>query len=118
MPAHKHSALYRYIERLQGEQPWGSLLDAGTGDSSLRWICELPTERWTAVTASARMVESARDAIGTIAREQDRIVHGNWADNSLLEGEVFNTVIADYLLGAIEGFVPYFQPLIKWKFSF
>jgi len=27
----------------------------------------------------------------------------------LLEGEVFDTVLADYLIGAVEGFAPYFQ---------
>ncbi len=34
---------------------------------------------------------------------------GNWADPDLLAGEQFDTVLADHLLGAIEGFAPYFQ---------
>ncbi len=34
---------------------------------------------------------------------------GNWADPELLRGEVFDTVLADYLLGAVEGFAPYLQ---------
>ena len=38
---------------------------------------------------------------------------GNWANEALLKGEIFDTVLADYLLGAIEGFAPYFQP---WLF--
>jgi hypothetical protein len=42
-------------------------------------------------------------------RPQDRLVVGNWADPHLLAGEQFETVLADYLLGAIEGFAPYFQ---------
>lgn len=42
-------------------------------------------------------------------RPSDRLLVGNWADPSLLRGEVFDTVLADYLLGAVEGFSPYFQ---------
>ncbi|MET0249510.1 MAG: hypothetical protein ABW164_07260 [Sphingobium sp.] len=42
-------------------------------------------------------------------RRQDRIIVGNWADPQLLAGERFDTVLADYLVGAVEGFAPYFQ---------
>jgi len=37
---------------------------------------------------------------------------GNWADHRFLKGEVYDTVLADYLLGAVEGFSPYFQPYL------
>jgi len=105
----KHSALFRYIERLQGDRPWGTMLDAGTGVKSIRWVAELPTERWTAVTCSASEADQARNAIIAVQRPQDQIVLGNWADAKLLKGEAYDTVLAGYLLGAIEGFSPYFQ---------
>ena len=112
MTLRKHSALLRYIERLQGDTPWGSVLDAGTGVNSIRWIAGLDTARWTAVTGSAFEANQVRDALGTIIRQQDRIVRGNWVDAKLLEGEVYDTVLADYLLGAVEGVAPHFQPYL------
>ena len=109
MNKRKHSALYRYIERLHGDRPWGAMLDAGTGVNSIRWVAELATESWTAVTGSEGEADRARTAVRAAQRPQDRIVLGNWADAGLLKGEVYDTVLADYLLGAVEGFAPYFQ---------
>ncbi len=109
MKTQKHSALYRCIERLHGERPWGALLDAGTGVKSIRWVESLSTTRWTAVTGAANHAAEVRNAIKSGQRPQDRIVLGNWVDAELLKGEVFDTVLADYLLGAVEGFAPYFQ---------
>jgi len=105
----KHPPLFRYIERLHGERPWGTVLDAGTGVQSIRWVADLATESWTAVSASSRHGERVRHAIKEKHRPNDRIVRGNWVDTNLLKGEIYDTVIADYLLGAVEGFVPYFQ---------
>ena len=31
-------ALFKHIELLQGNQPWGRFLDAGTGEASLRFV--------------------------------------------------------------------------------
>lgn len=103
------SAVFRYIEDLQGNAPWGSFLDAGTGTHSMGWIAGLETERWTAVSGSEGHAIQVRDAVEAQRRPQDRIVVANWADPRLLAGETFDTVLADYLLGAIEGFAPYFQ---------
>lgn len=108
----KHSALYRHIAKLHGDRPWGALLDAGTGTNSARWVSELATERWTAVTGSVGEAEFARRAVKAVKRPQDKIIVGNWADGELLKGEIFDTVLADYLLGAVEGFAPYFQPYL------
>lgn len=105
----KPSALFGYIEALQGKKPWGSLLDAGTGTNSISWIASLPTERWTAVTGAEGHAIQVRDVADTVRRPQDRIILGNWADTELLAGERYETVLADYLLGAVEGFAPYFQ---------
>jgi len=111
--AKKPSALYKYIETLQGERPWGSVLDAGTGVNSLSWVQSLATERWTAVTGAKQQAERVQNAVQNhpqnSQRPQDRIALGNWVDPDFLKGETYDTVLADYLLGAIEGFAPYLQ---------
>ena len=109
MTKRKQSVLYRYIERVQGQRPWGAMLDAGTGVNSLSWIAGLETAHWTAVTGSAGEAVRVREALRHGIRPQDRLVEGNWADPDLLKGECYDTVLADYLLGALEGFTPYFQ---------
>lgn len=103
------SALFAYIEGLQGERPFGSVLDAGTGTHSMRWLSGIETSRWTAVTGASAHAAQVRKAVGARMRPQDRLLVGNWTDPDLLAGELFDTVLADYLLGAIEGFAPYFQ---------
>ena len=107
-----HPQLSRYIETIQGERPWGSLLDAGTGVQSILWIADLQTERWSAITASPSHAQKVRDAIVHRQRAEDKIIVGNWLAPTLLEGEQYDTVIADYLLGAVEGFSPYFQSFL------
>ena len=85
------------------------MLDAGTGPQSIRWIEGLPTASWTAVSAAPGHVDQLHEALTAAPRAQDRIIIGNWINNNLLKDEIFDTVIADYLLGAVEGFSPYFQ---------
>lgn len=102
-------SLYHRIAELQGDRPWGAMLDAGTGRSSMRWLLSLATERWTAVTGATSMARQTGTEIGTRKRDVDRLVVGNWLDPALLAGERYDTVLADYLLGAIEGFAPYWQ---------
>lgn len=53
--------------------------------------------------------------IGFTVKPPDEIVIGNWRDERFLEGQVFDTVLADYLVGAIDGFAPYFQVKSKNK---
>jgi len=119
----KTSALFRHIERLQGDAPWGAFLDAGTGVNSALWSTALTTDRWCAVTGSPGHGAQVRDRVGARMRPQDRLIVGNWTDSELLAGEGFDTVLADYLVGAVEGFSPYFQaqlfarlrPLVKGR---
>jgi hypothetical protein len=101
--------LFTTIERTHGDRPWGSVLDAGTGNHSLGWLCSLPTQRWTAITGDNNRQERMTGTFGLRMREEDRLLAGNWTDPGLLAGESFDVVIADYLLGAIDGFAPYFQ---------
>lgn len=103
------SALFRHVEELQGEAAWGSFLDAGTGVSSALWSLGLATERWTGVTGAAGHARQVRQAAGGRLRAQDELIVGNWMDPALLRDQVFDTVLADYLIGAVEGFAPYFQ---------
>ncbi len=103
-------ALFSTIDRFQGDRPWGSVLDAGTGLHSLQWIHTLPTTGWTAVTGAAsrqRDLEAHFEPMGM--RPTDRILTGNWTDETLLHGNQYDVVLADYLLGAIDGFAPYYQ---------
>lgn len=103
------SGLFAHIERLHADRPWGAFLDAGTGVNSMRWLLGLETSRWTAVTGSPDHGAQVRDTLAGRERPDDRLLVGNWLDPALLRGEVFDTVLADYLLGAVEGFAPYFQ---------
>lgn len=103
------SALFSCIEAVQGPVAFGRVLDAGTGPRSLRWLMTLNTDACTAVTGDRWMQRQVQRALGDWQRPQDRLLVGNWTDRDLLAGEQFDTVVADYLLGAIEGFAPYFQ---------
>jgi hypothetical protein len=69
----------------------------------------LDTECCTAVTGAPAMAAQIKRLVGERLRPQDRLLVGNWADPDLLAGEQFDTVLADHLLGAVEGFAPYFQ---------
>ncbi|CAM9723199.1 unnamed protein product, partial [Choristocarpus tenellus] len=106
-------ALFRAIENMQkgSKKPWGRFLDAGTGTHSLKWIHTLDTESFTAVTADARFAETTRKEarIGFDVKSPDEIVMGNWRDDGFLKGRTFNTILADYLIGAMDGFAPYYQ---------
>jgi len=103
------SSLFRYIESLQGDQPWGDFLDAGTGVNSALWSNGLATTKWVGVSGSPSHAEQVCQTLGEALRVQDEVLVGNWCEPDFLQGRVFDTVLADYLLGAIEGFAPYFQ---------
>jgi len=104
-----YMSLYERIGALHGEQPWGDVLDAGTGPASLRWLLGCETRSITAVTGSRRMHARLLEQAGDKLRPDDALVLGNWLDQTLLEGRQFDHVIADYLLGAIDGFAPFWQ---------
>jgi hypothetical protein len=111
----KNDALFGSIEEQQGERPFGSILDAGTGLHSLRWIASLPPKgmtKFTAITADKTMqhnVQVEADALGML--DQGEILIGNWFDPiaPLELTEKYDTILADYLIGAMDGFSPYEQ---------
>ena len=105
-------SLYDVVADMQGDLPWGSFLDAGTGQGSMSWLLSLQTTRWTAITGARNMAAQVERSVGDRLRTQDRIVVGNWMDEALLADETYDTVLADYLVGAMDGFAPYWQDRI------
>ena len=64
---------------------------------------------WTAVSADAMFAANMQAELGLSAAEAARVVIGNWQDRSFLQNEQYDTILADYLIGAVDGFAPYFQ---------
>lgn len=105
-------ALTTHIVQMQGSTPWGRLLDAGTGRHSLAWISSLETLGWTAVTHREETAQELTERPAGPVRAEDRLVTGTWADPSVLAGESFDTILCDYLLGALNDHAPHFQQKI------
>ena len=105
-------SLFDVVSDMQADLPWGSFLDAGTGKGSMSRLLGLDTTRWTAITGAPNMAAQVQREVGARLRSQDRIVVGNWMDAELLQGESYDTVLADYLVGAMDGFAPYWQDRI------
>lgn len=89
--------------------PWGTVLDAGTGATSLPFVVEVGCTSWTAVTADSARAEHLRQRHGPAFRPQDRLLVGNWQSPELLTGERFEVVLADDLIGSCERYAPHFQ---------
>jgi hypothetical protein len=99
--------LFSVVEKLNGGRPWGTFLDAGTGVHSLRWIQALPTTSWTAITADKQMLNTIQKDSSISLRASDSLVVGNWMDDSFCANlGKFDTILADYLIGAVDGFTP------------
>ncbi len=75
----------------------------------MRWITSLETDAWTAITADERRSASLARDFANHVRPHDKFVAGNWTDPTLLHGEKYDVVLADYLVGAVDRFAPYFQ---------
>lgn len=107
--------LFDSVLRWNGVRPWGKFLDAGTGAHSLKWLSKLDTKRWDAITADEQMrhnVLKEKDVI--VRQDKDKVLVGNWNDESFCESleKDYDTILADYLFGAIDGFSPYTQDLV------
>ena len=132
----KDDALFGSIEKQQGDQPFGMVLDAGTGLHSLRWLATLRSkglERCVAITADKVMQRNCEREVEALnAMDYIEVVIGNWFENNnnnkmnsrssssdsfnFQEG-VFDVILADYLIGAMDGFSPYTQDLIVPKLA-
>lgn len=117
----KDDVLFGSIERQQGTKPFGNFLDAGTGVHSLCWIATLGDKGmtdFTAVTADANMKQSCEKTIAELG-VYGNIAMGNWFSESdpLTFNTKFDTILADYLIGAMDGFSPFKQDLILPKLA-
>jgi hypothetical protein len=135
----KDDKLFGSIERIHyqsGKRSFGSFLDAGTGSHSLRWMASLmidsaihseknlynlTIDNYTAITADEGMRSNVyKEAMKLGIQEKGSIVIGNWQsqnEEELLKGEMYDTILADYLVGAMDGFSPYYQDLIFPRLS-
>ncbi|KAG2523222.1 hypothetical protein JM16_003861 [Phytophthora kernoviae] len=119
----KTDALFSWIEEREDEQQkafgssWGRVLDSGTGRHSLQWLLHGgAASRISQVVAVTGEQTLAKELTSEFAPSKTSnatpvTVHaGNWESNAFLAKEsLFDVIIADYLVGAIEGFAPYFQ---------
>jgi hypothetical protein len=122
--------LFGCIERSHEStgKSFGRFLDAGTGTHSLRWMAsligdnrkslDLSIDDYTAITADEGMKRNVlKEATSLGIEDTGRIIIGNWQaegaeEDELCHGETFDTILADYLVGAMDGFSPYYQDLI------
>jgi len=110
--------LFGTIERMHGTRLWGRFLDAGTGLHSMKWVQNLQTSSWTAITADNQMKQQIIQdtSVSSRLRPNDHILVGNWMDEHFCStlGK-YDTILADYLIGAVDGFSPYEQDNIIRK---
>lgn len=113
----KDDALFGSIEREQGNVPFGNFLDAGTGMHSLRWVATLGGDKgmtkFTAITADATMQRNVQNEAEALSISHlGNIIVGNWfgEEPAPIElNEEYDTILADYLIGSMDGFSPYMQ---------
>lgn len=104
-------AIFAAIEAHEEPFGWGPTLDAGTGLHSLQWLLSTPASPLSAVTASKSLQDNVlRGLEGELG--EARLVLGNWSQPEFLQGQRFEVVIADYLLGALDAYQPYGQDLL------
>lgn len=118
---------------------YGDVLDAGTGIYSLRWLAgllyrhsdpkdPLHMSSFVAVTADdnfRRDCQTKAEELGV--SDWGSIVRGNWdvedgddenvQSMKLCEGQMFDTILADYLVGAVDHFSPFFQDKLFLRLS-
>ena len=111
-------------DKVRGHRRWGRTLDAGTGVDSMSWLCAQPTESIVAATAADWMVEQMEKELQPPCRpvkdegDPNTLLFGNWfkgdKDQPPLKqhpaytaADGFDTVVADYLLGALEHYAAF-----------
>ena len=104
------SWISKTLER-QGVSSWGTVLDAGTGRSSLCWIVKHKHTRVDAVTAASSGIysQNVAERVAHSAHAEVNVILGNWKDEKMLAGRQYDVVVADFLIGAVESFWPFGQ---------
>ena len=100
--------LFQRIE-IWYNKPFGSVLDTRTEEHSLQRLLSTQTQSITAIKGDPYRKKGLEFSYKEKLRTEDRILHGNWKHDDLLNRECFDIVVAGYLLGAIDGFAPYFK---------
>ena len=97
--------------RAEGVTSWGKVLDAGTGHGSMCWIVRHSPSMVDAVTAasSGKYSQRVAQAAASSSGAKVNVVLGNWRDEALLAGRLYDVVVSDFLIGAVEMFWPYAQ---------
>merc|ERR1711871_1268824 len=88
--------LFDHILAMHDGLPLASVLDAGTGPSSIQWMIQsLRPKKWTAVTASEQVSKDLQTSkILKSMREGDAFHIGNWQNASFKVGKKFDLVLA------------------------
>jgi len=104
--------VFRWLSKVlsKTDRSLGQVLDAGTGPDSLTWLARQRCESITAVTACDGMYATLEDEVMEyLDPSRDKVLVGNWKDETFLQKKSFDLVLADYLLGSVDFFAPYFQ---------
>jgi hypothetical protein len=128
MPTTTTDSLFEHCEELQGDKPWGTILDSGTGSHSLRWLNslanndEVECDGWVAITADEDMRRRTQEEVDSWGAGAGKVIIGNWAggydcnDESVEPESNCNTppkpTPVPTLDLAMDGFSPFFQDLI------
>ena len=116
---------------------FGRTLDSGTGVHSMKWLVRLEESGcltgWDGVTADESMRRTVQRQLEDIKVDsKGEIIIGNWASDEeggtgdkvtgfkvrngnhgyLVKDRLYDTILCDYLIGAVDGFSPYYQDLI------
>ena len=78
--------LYSTIAEWQEEKQWGNVLDAGTGEQSLKWLFETKTKSITAITGDPNRQRALCERFQPQIRRRIKILTGNWLNHELLSG--------------------------------
>jgi SAM-dependent methyltransferase len=89
--------VFKHIEAFKGTN-WGDVLDAGTGFASMQWLQGVGAKSVTGITASGSNAERLNKVCGVSCQ----VIVGDWADPDTLKDRKFDTVLAEYLLGAVD----------------
>eukprot|EP00435_Cladocopium_sp_Y103_P016022 s2998_g4.t1 len=100
--------IFRWLSKVLAKRNLGQVLDAGP--DSLTWLARQQVESLTAVTACDGMYATLEDEVmDFLDPSRDEVLVGNWKDEKFLGRKSFDVVLADYLLGSVDFFAPYFQ---------